>query len=81
MDAAFHFSQGTFAESGTQLAFPNGKHAPSHAEQFGFVPLVPSSVVLDFLLPEPGMAFGDVAVFLVSMPETAMYENDQTIFG
>lgn len=55
-----------------QLAFPYGKHVPSHLVQTLLLALVALFVAFDFVAPELGVRFRYVEMLFMSVPEASV---------
>ena len=80
IDEIFHLFQGLLSDGGFELALPYREHVPSHAEQFGLVPLIPFLVGLDFVCPVFNAAVRDMAVSM-PVPEASMHEYHKAVFA
>jgi hypothetical protein len=61
-----------------EFAFPNGENAPTHSAQRSPIPCISRSIALQLRLPKvnPRLGHPSQRTARVSVPETAVYEND-----
>lgn len=63
-----------------QLAFPYGKHVPSHLVQTLLLALVALFVAFDFVAPELGVRFRYVEMLFMSVSEASVDKNHDAVF-
>jgi len=83
VDFFHHAVDGFFQDGFLQLAFPDDDDCPAFGFQLAPDFLVALLVTGDFRLPKLRVGFRDVGVLavFVTMPETAVDEDDRTVFG
>lgn len=79
IEVIFYFKQGVAPAFGTQLAFPHCHHAPAETAQAFFVLLIAFAVAGYLLFPVFAVGLWQPQVGLMSVPETSVYENGDTI--
>lgn len=80
VDEVFDGGESAGSDCRLELALPYSQYVPPHSAETVFLGFVTLLVAPYLRRPEIGIGLGQVHVFLMAMPETAVYEYDDSVF-